>query len=170
MAWAVSLASMVSIRAPVLRPGRLSVSKALAISLMFQSAPRSCDRGDVVGLLFAAHVCGFNPRPGLATGATSTAKSSANSRPVSIRAPVLRPGRHFTHHEEEIYSEVSIRAPVLRPGRLANGVFVAGLDAPVSIRAPVLRPGRRQGRPDLGGIVMFQSAPRSCDRGDARAQ
>jgi hypothetical protein len=88
------LQDSVSIRAPALRPGRpgrhggqrreicfnprpgLATGATLLLAnvrrhhLRFQSAPRSCDRGDlkltVVLLAFAS----FNPRPGLATGAT----------------------------------------------------------------------------------------------------
>jgi hypothetical protein len=38
---------------------------------LFQSAPRPCDRGDSCGLLPISETMGFNPRPGLATGATA---------------------------------------------------------------------------------------------------
>ena len=88
-----------------------------ALLVEFQSAPRSRDRGDG-GLYFLAAGYGcFNPRPGHATGATTT-------NPV---------GRPLTD---------------------------------VSIRAPVTRPGRRKTHQSRNGLLLFQSAPRSRDRGD----
>jgi hypothetical protein len=38
---------------------------------VFQSAPRSCDRGDASGLPAYRRTACFNPRPGRATGATN---------------------------------------------------------------------------------------------------
>ena len=131
----------VSIRAPVSRPGR-RISRAVVSSRqLFQSAPRSRDRGD-------SHqkcpdnlrIC-FNPRPGLATGATFMPEKTARALGVSIRAPVSRPGRRARVSQFCCCCIVSIRAPVSRPGRLLKSNSGCGLRH-VSIRAPVSRPGR----------------------------
>ncbi len=130
----------------------------------------------------------FNPRPGLATGATRALGPVKSSRQVSIRAPVSRPGRPhpplrrqnkmcFNPRpglatgatralvQRQARGTVSIRAPVSRPGR-RRAKRIAGTSGDVSIRAPVSRPGR----PGAAGFKVmlntFQSAPRSRDRGD----
>jgi hypothetical protein len=117
---------------------------------MFQSAPRSRDRGDGSGHsprsdFITPH--GFNPRPGHATGATTRLAglpAHAKSQLVSIRAPVTRPGRPdgpILDGDPPRY--VSIRAPVTRPGRRAARSSPGEVRIVVSIRAPVTRPGRR---------------------------
>ncbi len=180
----------VSIRAPVLRPGRRFRLHRLArfshcfnprpglatgatacryvsfVPMEFQSAPRSCDRGDTQTSSVAPVLLSFNPRPGLATGATRCSRFSLralarfNPRPGLATGATAPEVRHFK------LKKVSIRAPVLRPGRLRKFFSSA---APGACFNP--RPGLATGatyapaRILLRNIV-FQSAPRSCDRGD----
>ena len=60
----------VSIRAPVRRPGRSNSRKKRTLTMKFQSAPRSGDRGDVGRTEPTVQVThSFNPRPGPETGA-----------------------------------------------------------------------------------------------------
>ncbi len=166
----------VSIRAPVLRPERPPGSTNPSGLNVFQSAPRSCDRSDHAHAGFRPSGHGFNPRPGPATGATtslstrSIATSSFNPRPgpatgatlertgarraghVSIRAPVLRPERPSNCLPSRGPPNVSIRAPVLRPERPV-GTKYPPCEVRVSIRAPVLRP-ERLGTQSMPLIVM----------------
>ena len=86
-------AIVVSIRAPVMRPGRQNPSRRRRPPSMFQSAPRSRDRGDPLSAETQKLTGCFNPRPGHATGATTAAISRRRHWQVSIRAPVTRPGR-----------------------------------------------------------------------------
>ena len=204
----------VSIRAPALRPGRLWREDNVAALVQFQSAPRPCDRGDVRGVRnrgttawfqsaprpcdrgdgrvrsgLSRRAC-FNPRPGLATGATPLNQGRNRARCVSIRAPALRPGRRHRRGDgvAQFSSEFQSAprpcdrgdgrgAGVIqssgrfnpRPG-LATGATGVRLrdraaDA-VSIRAPALRPGRRKRKLLDFSPGKFQSAPRPCDRGD----
>ena len=91
----------------------------------------------------ASNSC-FNPRPGLATGATQSAAAADLVIAVSIRAPVLRPGR---------LTEQASAA-------LADSLFQS---APRSCdRGDAVKMGRKT------HARAFQSAPRSCDRGDNR--
>ena len=108
---------------------------------MFQSAPRPHDRGDTFPICGVHLQPGFNPRPGLTTGATDALAFANKVLVVSIRAPASRPGRPYRHGRVRRPRHVSIRAPASRPGRLAT----------------MLQPCRRS---------SFQSAPRPHDRGD----
>ena len=170
--------------------GATAPIRPCSVSVKFQSAPRSFDRGDTVELPTVTLRDGFNPRPGPSTGATQRYATvhipltCFNPRPgpstgatlgcrrdcrlpgVSIRAPVLRPGRLPGRGPSQRIDSVSIRAPVLRPGRPPLN-FPPLPYGTVSIRAPVLRPGRLQIRTCYVRIAEFQSAPRSFDRGDA---
>ena len=156
---------------------------------LFQSAPRSRDRGDRIRWVTPIGSTRFNPRPGHATGATqnqhqffrppgvsirapvtrpgrrAAAQGLRVAARVSIRAPVTRPGRRRHRRSHERLQWVSIRAPVTRPGRLFDDHDQA-IQATVSIRAPVTRPGRLEGTVRSGQGELFQSAPRSRDRGD----
>ena len=181
----------VSIRAPVLRPGRLHgdarqnlnpscfnprpgpstgathLVHRPALADLFQSAPRSFDRGDHRTSTGGRGRACFNPRPGPSTGATCMLPGLLGPDFVSIRAPVLRPGRLQGSGEVTAHEQVSIRAPVLRPGRLDLVERWATLhkfqSAPRSFDRGDLTPKQK-------GIIcmLFQSAPRSFDRGDCR--
>ena len=111
------------------------------------------------------HPC-FNPRPGLATGATQVRILPGLLVCVSIRAPVSRPGRPRGTMLVQATGGVSIRAPVSRPGRQYHRHHEQRKHT-VSIRAPVSRPGRLRLRRRLRRMMKFQSAPRSRDRGDS---
>ena len=154
----------------------------------FQSAPRSRDRGDLTsGFELPAVPC-FNPRPGLATGATSSANLCSADLRVSIRAPVSRPGRREGGKENKASAKFQ-SAPRSRdrgdggvgendlvricfnprPGLATGATSATPLQSKrskVSIRAPVSRPGRPPMCAAFLADVEFQSAPRSRDRGD----
>ena len=138
---------------------------------------------------------GFNPRPGLSTGAIChvlTITDAAGLPCVSIRAPAFRPGRYPTpraiaarnsacfnprpglstgamrcpsNGSTDFAPLVSIRAPAFRPGRWSLRDDPAS-SLPVSIRAPAFRPGRCHPQADRLSDHRFQSAPRPFDRGD----
>ena len=155
----------VSIRAPIRRPGRLlsphncvefagfnprpdpktGATRVTACPQsprdVFQSAPRSEDRGDFRGLGSHGVNTSFNPRPDPKTGATvhkryldyenilfqSAPRSEDRGDKgiclfpcaggVSIRAPIRRPGRRPAELRHADQLSVSIRAPIRRPGR-----------------------------------------------------
>src|SRR5437870_4559987 len=108
----------------------------------------------------------FNPRSGLATGATRCQNGSASDGIVSIRAPVLRPERPLAGQLMDAIAKVSIRAPVLRPERLArrrtlnrrSWLFQSALRSCDRSDAWTEMPPLR--------MTAFQSALRSCDRSD----
>ncbi len=177
---------------------------------MFQSAPRSGDRGDEVasgGLRGEAvsirasvrrprrqarkqagiDCLGFNPRLGPETEATlglyrakvvglfqSAPRSGDRGDPdplpppdragVSIRASVRRPRRRVAgregHREGGFNPRLGPETEATRGGARARCPRV------VSIRASVRRPRRRFLRVDPLAGDVFQSAPRSGDRGD----
>ena len=140
-------------------------AEAMEWETVFQSAPRSRDRGDHKVFSPLCLSLSFNPRPGHATGATTAIDSVEGVMQVSIRAPVTRPGRLRSSRTRRASGRVSIRAPVTRPGRHYRKRLFSSC-AVVSIRAPVTRPGRRKHRALWFGKNLFQSAPRSRDRGD----
>ena len=111
---------VVSIRAPVSRPGRPARVQPAVIRSGFQSAPRSRDRGDSSCNASGSPYQSFNPRPGLATGATSRMSESIASRHARFQsAPRSRDrGDSFDFCSFGFGDGVSIRAPVSRPGRL----------------------------------------------------
>ena len=108
---------------------------------MFQSAPRSRDRGDVGGLRSNVPDIRFNPRPGHATGATHCSCGTVTKVSVSIRAPVTRPGR--------------LSDPLLTYQDCAFQSAPRSRDR-----------GDSAPRPQQTRTEPFQSAPRSRDRGD----
>ena len=131
----------VSIRAPVTRPGRHGAHYGRAAFYKFQSAPRSRDRGDSSRRANWRPWTSFNPRPGHATGATSKGGN--------------------------IVSEICSFNP--RPGHATGATrtyFRIHAACAVSIRAPVTRPGRPARQELTNAAPLFQSAPRSRDRGD----
>ncbi len=159
----------VSIRAPLLRAGRPMFGVQSGDATQFQSAPRSCERGDT-GI--SGDAGGAGPvsirAPLLRAGRLVQFLFQIFERVVSIRAPLLRAGRHTPRRsrpswnmsfnprpalasgatlKKEIFvvmKQVSIRAPLLRAGRRLNGW--RGCWTPsVSIRAPLLRAGRQRG-------------------------
>ena len=155
---------------------------------MFQSAPRSRDRGDALTASPHRSLCWFQSAPrSRDRGDFSQFHNRHQLSGVSIRAPVSRPGRAVVAGAGVQSSIVSIRAPVSRPGRrrrlgrtsesgfnprpgLATGAtrrrgWVCA-SVSVSIRAPVSRPGRHIRVYSQQTSPMFQSAPRSRDRGD----
>ena len=155
----------VSIRAPVTRPGRHVQYAATAGFNLFQSAPRSRDRGDPLCPRWVIRITGFNPRPGHATGATHCSCGTVTKVSVSIRAPVTRPGRlnqisaglpanRFqsaprSRDRGDIVSDRIEPSPTgfnPRPGHATGATEqrrVLCRVFQVSIRAPVTRPGRR---------------------------
>ena len=130
----------VSIRAPIRRPGRDNSMATFGVTLMFQSAPRSEDRGELVWLLVCLR------------------------HNVSIRAPIRRPGRvPWRRNRPAIRSfnprpdpKTGARQLPVQPQRPAL----------VSIRAPIRRPGRGRLGACCARTPRFQSAPRSEDRGE----
>ena len=132
----------VSIRAPALRPGRLLSSTNLLFDISFQSAPRPCDRGDTADTMPMAEPMGFNPRPGLATGATTNLTLTVNGimfqsapRPCDRGDPFGSP----PHYVNTAFQSA--------PRPCDRGDFNCGTTG--------------------GTVAVFQSAPRPCDRGDA---
>ena len=157
--------NVVSIRAPVTRPGRPAGNAGNAQQTVFQSAPRSRDRGDPLCPRWVIRITGFNPRPGHATGATHCSCGTVTKVSVSIRAPVTRPGRlnqisaglpanRFqsaprSRDRGDIVSDRIEPSPTgfnPRPGHATGATEqrrVLCRVFQVSIRAPVTRPGRR---------------------------
>ena len=108
----------VSIRAPLSRAGRLRRVVSAAPLMLFQSAPRSRERGDITIGFIVGRLERFNPRPALASGATRPVAARCQSRNVSIRAPLSRAGRLTSPVLLADGRLVSIRAPLSRAGRL----------------------------------------------------
>ena len=75
--------------------GDIEKNMSTQTEIVFQSAPRSGDRGDAFAERRSpfASVC-FNPRPGPETGAIAKVPTGNYKMVVSIRAPVRRPGRY----------------------------------------------------------------------------
>ncbi len=179
----------VSIRAPELSPGRPSITSTASAVWLFQSAPRSYPRGDVlrrVGSLVS--VC-FNPRPGAIPGATagkrpvSRAGACFNPRPGAIPGATQPSGLGrgwgscFNPRPGAIPGATprmrsSARPPKSfnpRPGAIPGATQsrkVVRADFRVSIRAPELSPGRPDAFWKTVALSVFQSAPRSYPRGD----
>jgi hypothetical protein len=99
----------------------------------FQSAPRPCGRGDLAQLAKDNQTKAFQSAPNFCQNLLQDS--------VSIRAPALRPGRPGRHGGQR--REICFNP---RPG-LATGATL------------LLANVRRH-------HLRFQSAPRSCDRGD----
>ncbi len=113
--------------------------------LLFQSAPRSCDRSDRGHLRHSKQSIMFQSAPRSCDRSDREAhRGELGHDDVSIRAPVLRPERLGEDRLRQQPRVVSIRAPVLRPERQLLGASYVGRNQ-VSIRAPVLRPERPSG-------------------------
>ena len=158
----------VSIRAPLLRAGRRTARPATHGSRTFQSAPRSCERGDTTPPAARRALGSFNPRPALASGATSFNSSICRlsaqfqsaprscERGDTLKAapvdgskgfnprPALASGATPYVINVAAVGRVSIRAPLLRAGRRSPEARQCARDS-VSIRAPLLRAGRPPG-------------------------
>ncbi len=134
--------SSVSIRAPIQGPGRLLNERMGLATLLFQSAPRSKDRGD--------------------SGQTVL---TVDALKVSIRAPIQGPGRRIAIAQASNLVNCFNPRPDPRTGatRIGN---LPDLPSAVSIRAPIQGPGRPFTAAHLPAWHEFQSAPRSKDRGD----
>ena len=107
----------VSIRAPLRRAGRCKKAGASFVPAMFQSAPRSEERGD------------------------TPAQAREGAVEVSIRAPLRRAGRCAASQGAPPRNNVSIRAPLRRAGRYPE-LGLGSVFVQVSIRAPLRRAGR----------------------------
>ena len=158
----------VSIRAPLSRTGRHRIQRVEVSRLWFQSAPRSLERGDQTEAEASGLIAGFNPRPALSNGATAPTSQPLPAGAVSIRAPLSRTGRPRGSDAARSDCPVSIRAPLSRTGRHRHHAAWE-VDGAVSIRAPLSRTGRRLRPWWSASNEMFQSAPRSLERGDTTA-
>ncbi len=137
--------STVSIRAPLSRAGRPARRRVRSTSAVFQSAPRSVERGDPTTAAHATDASGVSIRAPLSRAGRLRVRAGCSADPVSIRAPLSRAGRPQPSAIVSAMRLVSIRAPLSRAGRLVrtsasrNGTLV-------SIRAPLSRAGRRSRR------------------------
>ncbi len=121
--------------------GDMSVVRLAQHRYVFQSAPRSEERGDLLPQVLLPRPSGFNPRPAPRSGA-------------------IRHGLMRTNADKRFNPR-----PAPRSG--AIGVFrKMPQRSPVSIRAPLRGAGRYSQRRDFAARSMFQSAPRSEERGD----
>ena len=125
------------------------------------------DRGDVFERPLALRFAGFNPRPGLSTGATTLPRAS--HAPLQFQS-APRPFDRGDALKDNGLRVIHCFNP--RPGLSTGATFSGGLSNPyleVSIRAPAFRPGRPIGRGVTTVVRLFQSAPRPFDRGDPSA-
>ena len=135
---------LVSIRAPIRRPGRPLEARAVAAEARFQSAPRSEDRGDRDRTRHRARQATFQSAPRSEDRGDSRTPARTSSPTCFNPRPDPKTGATCPHERPRRCHQVSIRAPIRRPGRLSGFT-----------RTP--------------RTSSFQSAPRSEDRGDARA-
>ncbi len=157
---------------------------------LFQSTPRSEERGDVGGLEQVRGLAvSFNPRPAPKNGATCEPLLGPLLTLVSIHAPLRRTGRLQHRHQGRQAHGVSIHAPLRRTGRLrmlsSSSLPLRFQSTPrseergdsgrawhvsrwtVSIHAPLRRTGRPVvARVNPAALSLFQSTPRSEERGD----
>ncbi len=132
----------VSIRASLRRARRCADLYTDANSALFQSAPRSGERGDVHEVAERGRASGFNPRLAPESEAIVIEPHDRIGGVVSIRASLRRARRSQGDAGRVEAREVSIRASLRRARRCASA-----------------RPSSPR--------TMFQSAPRSGERGDA---
>ena len=134
--------------------------------IMFQSAPRSVERGDPKPQC-KVRTSSFNPRPAQSSGATGETLGLAY-RMVSIRAPLSRAGRpslrRLTSGKQLFQSA---------PRSVERGNSVYGEDCARRMRVFQSAPRSvERGDPVEGAsqprLDEFQSAPRSVERGDIR--
>ena len=107
----------------------------------------------------------FNPRPALASGATTPKMETSTKTSVSIRAPLLRAGRPERVFADDRLKRVSIRAPLLRAGRQFQEVLDVR-DCGFNPRPALASGATKKTGVKNSQIITFQSAPRSCERGD----
>ena len=136
----MALSVTVSIRAPLSRAGRLVyiwLSRLAPIG--FQSAPRSVERGDVLGpRARRAQEC-FNPRPAQSSGATRSVDGGSSSQGFNPR-------------------------PAQSSG--ATNIGVANLQVCAFQSAPRSVERGDYWQRWVASGTLFQSAPRSVERGD----
>ena len=181
---------LVSIRAPLTRAGRQEELHGKMGGTLFQSAPRSRERGDRPSAAKGVCHLGFNPRPAHASGATRNAtpptvsiaafQSAPRSRergdgPVAGAAGAPRLFQSAPRSRErgdrasvEVLQSLARfqSAPRSRErGDLVN-LRASRWGRRVSIRAPLTRAGRRTSSDTRRELLRFQSAPRSRERGD----
>ncbi len=137
--------SAVSIRAPFIEQGE-RVRRVLVFSRrMFQSAPHSSNRANLQVLLNELRVlC------------------------VSIRAPFIEQGEPAAADIANVKRGVSIRAPFIEQGEHAQFARLEAVKG-VSIRAPFIEQGERAGAGLVPLSDLFQSAPHSSNRANARS-
>ncbi len=141
------------------------------VDAVFQSAPRSVERGDRRRSPQAhGSTVSFNPRPAQSSGATRSQCSRHPRREVSIRAPLSRAGRPSAMTvSRSVHQRVSIRAPLSRAGRPWYVDACRESDRGFNPR-PAQSSGATCGlRGHDIATRRFQSAPRSVERGDVTA-
>ncbi len=79
---------------PAPKSGAIFVQHLLRRSGVFQSAPRSEERGDANYFNELVQEVSFNPRPAPKSGAIGETEPALRDRTVSIRAPLRRAGRY----------------------------------------------------------------------------
>ena len=159
---------MVSIHAPLDRAGRPSVSTTSLRPCRFQSTPRSIERGDRQrqDRGDARDYRGFNPRPARSSGATRQAADWNRGIDVSIHAPLDRAGRRPEILQRNWRRRVSIHAPLDRAGRPIPHLFPLTHCSRFNPRPARSSGATRAGEALIGAKRLFQSTPRSIERGD----
>ena len=132
--------SGVSIRAPLRGAGRWVAIDDLGDIHMFQSAPRSEERGDLaLGIKPPSAWC-FNPRPAPRSGAMGPQYRELLRKSVSIRAPLRGAGRFDDSGTVTATMRFNPR-PAPRSGAIPLKSS-KGVSTSVSIRAPLRGAGR----------------------------
>ena len=177
-------AELVSIRAPLSRAGR-PVKCRRSTTSMFQSAPRSVERGD--RQLRGRRSTSFNPRPAQSSGATAHDAPSVRrprmfqSAPRSVERGDSRAGRSARRRSgfnprPAQSSGATLRASTLRSAKPCFNPRPAQSSG-ATTRCPSAltqrfnpRPAQSSGatscRELRSDAAVFQSAPRSVERGD----
>ena len=192
LAWPSPYGRGVSIRAPLTRAGRLPFERLCHLAGMFQSAPRSRERGDTArnggsqgpkpfqsaprsrergdgtGRTIDRSHCCFNPRPAHASGATNCASSVLG---VSLfqSAPRSRERGDIVRILMVSLNPQFQSAPRSRERGDRRSVLIP-TTMQVSIRAPLTRAGRLPVHSSPSRNGSFQSAPRSRERGDSKCR
>ncbi len=158
----------VSIRASLRRARRLPSTRRAAMPIMFQSAPRSGERGD--GVRPPGPVCGtVSIRASLRRARRFTTAPAAPAGLVFQSAP--RSGERGDELRTEDGSPITCFNPRLAPESEAMPLRVMTPPDPVvSIRASLRRARRSALRAEEAALQQFQSAPRSGERGDPNLQ
>ena len=153
-----------------------------------ESSPRSRERGHILTKLLSKEGSSFNPRPAHASGTTGSVPVRTSDSHVSIRAPLTRAGRQSAMimlatlvafqsaprsrergDRARFQGELGPHCFNPRPAHASGAtrpIIGLALVGPVSIRAPLTRAGRQLAMVMLWNDMVFQSAPRSRERGD----